>query len=393
MARFAKDKNGLFYTVIELKRDVGSGRRRKFIRAKTVALLKEKIATYLIEQEDGNAPQKAGAAYTVLTWVREWLRGAELRGKVTASTLKRYKSGIATHVEPALGKIALKKLTLNQVQQFIDSLIEKGLAPQTVRNTWIPLKQALDAARKQGLTKINTLDIELPALRTPDLYQISVEEMRHFLASVEGDRFEVLYWLAALGFREGELLAILKTDIDHEKRQIRISRGAQRVDQKEGKSKLQFIETKSEAGWRIVRLPQDWYDKVCEQLARVEEYALVTGWKEHGLLFPSTKGTLVEPQNLVNRYFKPALTKAGLPSDRIRFHDIRHAAASMFIALGYDPRAVADLLGHTNPAFTLKQYARSFAEQRERAVLDLSDLLRAPARVLEIPPKKQEQTP
>lgn len=393
MARYAKDSKGLFYTVIELKRGVGEPRQRKFIRAKTVALLKEKIADYHRQQEDGDAPAKSSAPYTVLTWIREWLRGLELRGRVAASTLKRYKSGVTVHVEPMLGKVALKRLTLAQVQQFIDSLIEQGLAPQTVRNTWIPLKQALDAARKQGLTKINTADIELPALRAPDLYQITVEEMQRFLAVVEGDRYEVLYWLAALGFREGELLAILKTDIDHERRQIRISRGAQRVDQKEGKSKLQFIQTKSEAGWRIVKLPEDWYAKVCEQIARVEEYSQVAGWRENGLLFPSTVGTLVEPQNLVNRHFKPALTRAALPADKIRFHDMRHAAASMFIALGYDARAVADLLGHTNPAFTLKQYARSFAEQRERAVLDLSELLRAPARVLEIPPKKQEQTP
>lgn len=390
MARYSRDGKGLFYTVIELKHDVGEGRKRKFIRAKTVALLKDKIAAFLIEQDEGNAPAQASAAYTVLTWIREWLRGVELRGRVTASTLKRYKSGITVHIEPVLGKITLKRLTLSQVQQFIDSMIESGLAPQTVRNTWIPLKQALDAARKQGLTKVNTLDIELPAQRPPNLYQITVEEMRHFLASVEGDRFEVLYWLAALGFREGELLAILKTDIDHERRQIRIARGAQRVDQKDGPSKMQFIETKSEAGWRVVKLTEDWYTKVCEQLARVEEYATVAGWREHGLLFPSTKGTLMEAQNLVNRHFKPALTRAGLPAASIRFHDLRHCAASMFIALGYDARAVADLLGHSNPAFTLKAYARSFAEQRERAVLDLGDLLRAPARVLELPAKKQD---
>ena len=156
---------------------------------------------------------------------------------------------------------------------------------------------------------------------------------------------------------------------------------------------MQFIETKSKKAGRTVKLTEDWYGKVCEQLARLEEWASVEGWKEHGLLFPSTKGTLMEPQNLVNRHFKPALTAAGLPADRIRFHDIRHAAASMFIALGYDPRAVADLLGHTNPAFTLKQYARSFAEQREQAVLDLGDLLRAEGRVLEIPPKSVYQTP
>ena len=196
MARYPKDKAGYFYTVIEQKRAVGEPRHRKFIRAKTVARLKEKIAAFLVEQDEGLAAPKSDAPYTVLTWVWEWLRGVELRGKVRASTLKRYKSAIKVHISPILGKVVLRELTLAHVQAFLDRLIEKGgkggkpLAPQTVKNTWIPLKQALDSARKRGLTRIITTDVELPAAIEPDLYQITPDEMRRFLTSVAGDRFE-----------------------------------------------------------------------------------------------------------------------------------------------------------------------------------------------------------
>ena len=44
MARPKRDKDGYFYEVIELKRGLGGRRQRKFIRAKTAALLREKIA-------------------------------------------------------------------------------------------------------------------------------------------------------------------------------------------------------------------------------------------------------------------------------------------------------------------------------------------------------------
>jgi integrase len=111
---------------------------------------------------------------------------------------------------------------------------------------------------------------------------------------------------------------------------------------------------------------------------------------EIDLVFPSTKDTPMEAQNLVNRHFKAALRRAKLPADKIRFHDLRHAAASMFIALGYDARMVADMLGHSSPDFTLRQYAHSFEEIRQRAVADVGKLLRDEARVLELPPPPEK---
>ena len=97
---------------------------------------------------------------------------------------------------------------------------------------------------------------------------------------------------------------------------------------------------------------------------------------------------MLEAQNLLNRYFKPALKRAGLPAERIRFHDMRHAAASMFIVLGYDARTVADILGHSSPNFTLRQYAHSFEEVRKRAVADIGALMKNKERVPELPEKK-----
>ncbi len=99
----------------------------------------------------------------------------------------------------------------------------------------------------------------------------------------------------------------------------------------------------------------------------------------------------MEAQNLINRHFKAALKRAELPADKIRFHDLRHAAASLFIALGYGARTVADILGHSSPDFTLRQYAHSFEEVRQRAVADVGKLLRDEDRVLELPPSKERR--
>jgi hypothetical protein len=54
-------------------------------------------------------------------------------------------------------------------------------------------------------------------------------------------------------------------------------------------------------------------------------------------------------------------------------------------------RTVADILGHRSPDFTLRQYAYSFEEVRQRAVADMGKLLWDEERVLELPPIKERQ--
>lgn len=404
MARAKRDKNGYFYEVVELKRAVGGKRRRKYIRAKTAAKLREKVAQFHADQDKGLAPVRTPGMPTMAALLREWLENEQKRGKIRPSTHTRYEMDIRNHIIPALGYILPPDLTYDHVQQFVDHVSANGrkprkeggtsgpLSPQTVRRIMTPLLQALDAAKRRGLVRENVArDVELPEAKAPDLYQLTPDEIRRFLDIVRGDRFEALYWLAVLGIREGELLALRWEYINIEARTIKVAGGSQRVRQAEGKSKIERVPTKTRRGYRIIRLPLEWCNIILAHLERQDEERQRADWQENNLVFPSTIGTSMEAQNLVNRYFKPALTRAGLPSEKIRFHDLRHGAASMFIALGYDARTVADILGHSSPDFTLRQYAHSFEEVRDRAVADVGALLTGDERVLEMPRRKQEQ--
>jgi hypothetical protein len=67
MARAKKDKNGYFYEVLELPPGLGGKRQRKYIRAKTAALLKEKIAKFHADQDQGLHPS---ATYMNIPWHR-----------------------------------------------------------------------------------------------------------------------------------------------------------------------------------------------------------------------------------------------------------------------------------------------------------------------------------
>jgi integrase len=79
-------------------------------------------------------------------------------------------------------------------------------------------------------------------------------------------------------------------------------------------------------------------------------------WQDHGLVFASEAGTLINPTNLRRRHFASLLKRVGLPADT-RFHDLRHTCATLLLGKGVHPKFVQELLGHANIAITLDTYS------------------------------------
>ena len=96
-------------------------------------------------------------------------------------------------------------------------------------------------------------------------------------------------------------------------------------------------------------------------------------WQEHGLVFPSNVGTLMEPGNL-HRRFKIVLKRAGLPAT-VRFHDLRHSCATLLLAQGVPLVVVRDTLGHAQISTTADIYGHVLPETHRHAVDDLDALL------------------
>ena len=67
---------------------------------------------------------------------------------------------------------------------------------------------------------------------------------------------------------------------------------------------------------------------------------------------------MVLPSNYRNRVWNPALKGAGLSG--VRVHDMRHTAASIWIAAGATPNLVAQRLGHADVAYALSTYGHLF---------------------------------
>src|SRR5262249_24723927 len=75
----------------------------------------------------------------------------------------------------------------------------------------------------------------------------------------------------------------------------------------------------------------------------------------------------------VIRHFHRILKAAGLPA--IRFHDLRHSAATLLLAQGVSPRYISDLLGHSQVSFTMQTYAHVLPHVQREVAAKMDEIL------------------
>lgn len=71
-------------------------------------------------------------------------------------------------------------------------------------------------------------------------------------------------------------------------------------------------------------------------------------------MFSDDWGEPLYGAHITERHFKPLLKRAGLPL--VRFHDLRHSAATLMLAQGVNPKIVSEMLGHASVVLTLDTY-------------------------------------
>ena len=166
------------------------------------------------------------------------------------------------------------------------------------------------------------------------------------LEAAKGDRLEALYILAVTtGLRQGELLGLHWDDIDLGGSALRVRHTLHELN-----GRVWIGEPKTRRARRQVDLPAI----AVMALQHHREGMLIEG-RPVGLVFCNNQGGPLRKSNLVRRSFLPLLKRAGLPV--IRFHDLRHTAATLLLVQGVHPKIVQERLGHSQISLTLDTYS------------------------------------
>jgi integrase len=287
-------------------------------------------------------------------------------------TWMQYTQIVRQHIIPNLGSIKLKDLRPDHIQSFYAAKQETGTSIRTVRLIHAVLHRALTQALRWGLITRNPSDaVDKPQPRRQEMRVLDADQAKLLLKAAEGDRLEALYHLAiTTGLRQGELLGLRWSDLNWQTGRLHVQRQVQRIT---GQG-LVFSEPKSDAGRRLVKLGSAVLDKLRAHRDRQEQERLFAGerWQENNLIFPSAFGTPMDPRNL-SRQFKHLPKRAGLPD--IRFHDLRHTAATLMFQQGVHPKIVQERLGHSSISITLDTYSHVLPSLQEDAADKLDTLL------------------
>jgi integrase len=335
------------------------GPKYRYLYGKTRREVDEKLTKAKAER-NGGLVFDAGAL-TLAEYMDRWLRESA-RNRVRPKTYKDYAGLTRVHIVPALGHVKLKNLTSLHVQSFYGSKLESGLSKRTVEYIHTVLHAALKQAVRWELVPRNVTDsVDPPRPEKEERPTFNLEQARLFLEAARGNRFEALYVLVIqTGMRRGELLGLRWHDVNLEKGLLHV-RQALAPD---GKS---FSLPKTSYGRRTIRLTPEAVEALRKRRIAQNEDRLRQGgsWRDHGLVFCSTVGTPMSPDNFVKRSYKPLLERAELP--QIPFHCLRHTFATLMMPNGH-PKVVQEMLGHSRVSTTLDIYSHASQDMQDEAV-------------------------
>jgi integrase len=201
-------------------------------------------------------------------------------------------------------------------------------------------------------------------------------EVRRFLNHVRAAD-ETLYPLFALvvstGMRRGEALGLSWNAVDLEGGVVRITKTLITVD-----GKVRVGEPKTKRSRRAVSLDAQTASilRRHKALQSTRRLALGDAWNDTAAVFDDGTGSVLRPDR-VSKTFSKLAAAAGVP--RIRFHDLRHTAASLMLAAGVPAKVASERLGHATISITLDTYSHLLPGLSEDAAERTGALIYGPA--------------
>jgi len=344
----------------EARITLDSGKRQSFY-GRTQRAVKERMVEAISQQQKGTLPDPD--KQTLAEYLAVWLEDTA-KPTVRPSTYRLYEYAVRVHIAPtAIGKLKLAKVTPQQIQRWLNELSATNLAPKTIKLIHGVLRTALEIASRWNMVTRNTARlVSAPRIPHHEMLALTPEQAGALLKAAEGDRLYALYAVAvALGMRQGEILALRWQDVDLDGSVVTVAHTLQRVD---GKAVLQEPKTKSSR--RRISIPLSILGILRQHRIRQLEERLLAGqrWQDSGHVFTDLVGGPIGSQRAL-KDFKRLLVKAGLPD--MRFHDLRHTAASLLLAQGVSPRMIMETLGHSNISMTMDTYAHIMPSLRQEA--------------------------
>lgn len=367
----------------EVRIDIGRGadgkRRRKSLFAPTQA-----AAVKLLKKQAGRAVDGqllTTSTPTISAYLNQWFETHADDWR--PSTRRGYRGAIDRFLVPAFGTLRLEQLTPQALQRWLLQHKTEHGARRRITLAHATLRSALSDAQRLQLVSINAAElVKVPQPARRAITPLTLDQAKTFLVVAKKHRLGALFSVAlACGLRLGEATGLKWDDVDLDTGEIRIRQQLQRVGKR-----LELQPLKTEKSRRTLMLPDVCVTELKEHRKRQLAERLRAGerWVDTGLVFTTYRvckagkglrtrvGAGLHPRNVL-RALHALLEAAKVP--KVRFHDLRHSAASLLIAEGVPLVEVSLLLGHSELRVTSDLYTHLQAQTAAKAATRMDALL------------------
>jgi integrase len=337
--------------------DIAGRECQRTYRSKATAgrALRERVA----QEARDEVPDEAASRERFETVADAWL--ATTRRRVKARTAEGYEELLRTRIVPAFGTRKIGSITSREIEEWLGSLSDLGLAIKTVRNAYTPLVATFKYAQRHNMIRSNPCSgVDLPA--RPDEAEFEGQPLtRDEVAAlaVELDRWEPYglagRLLAGVGLRAAEFAALRIGDLDVDRGAVSVVRTLAR----NRKTDEWIVGTpKSRRGRREVPILDD---QLLADLANYLRDHPRSGERDAPLFYGRAIGGHTpdpskpfDPDVFYQWHLKPAARRVGIP--HLRVHDLRHTAATLWHEDGIPLSVISRWLGHASVAVTDRIY-------------------------------------
>lgn len=303
-------------------------------------------------------------------WLIKWLESK--KNSIKYRTFLRYSELIKLHIKEGLGGFAIEDLTLQIVQDFVNTQMQsgnlnngEGMSTSSTKTMISIIKNSLDYAVDCGVleqNKVSRLKNPKSVEKFVDAFTLQEQKKieNYILNNGRKNHIGIIICLYT-GLRLGEMLSLSWQDIDFEHSMLMVNRTYAVVKNEIGEYKPHIDTPKTFNSHRAIPLPQF----IIKQLKRLKkesqsEYVICT-----------CNNTLVSPRSF-QRTFEKITKKADVPKKN--FHALRHTFATRALENGMDVKTLSEILGHKNPMITLTRYGHSLIETKRRMMNSLAKI-------------------
>lgn len=289
-------------------------------------------------------PSSRTGTPTFKVFAEQWFAESEVSWRRSYRVTQR--GSIDQYLIPYFGEKEVGQITKADVLAFRATLAkvttrksQSTLSNRRINSVMKPLRQILNEAADRFEFTSAFRNIKPLKMKRSDVMPFTLDEVQQILTTVRADYRQYFTVRFFTGMRTGEAHGLKWKYVDFERRLILV---------REAIVLKEEDELKTDGSVRDIQMNDLVFDALQAQFK-------VTG-KTSEFVFCNRNGTPIDNQNFLNRVWSPLLRHLDIPHRRA--YQMRHTAATLWLASGEAPEWIARQLGHTSTEMLFRVYSR-----------------------------------